>query len=159
TRNLDNAYNRDNVAACERARRLWVKAASLRDQGLDGYEVKLAHDADAFPEPRWPKQTLAELIAATFGQRVINKPDHPGLKRLIRAKMSWGPAAELSPSTLNMRLKPATCRSRFAACGTRSTKISSTCTRSTNGGMISAASRRSNSIRTRSRSPIVHGRS
>ena len=88
TRNLDNAYNRDNVAACERARRRWVKAASLRDQGLDGYEVKLAHDADAFPEPRWPKQTLAELIAATFGQRVINKPDHPGLKRLIGAKMS-----------------------------------------------------------------------
>src|SRR5262249_36576366 len=44
-RNLDNAYNRDAVAACERARRLWAMAVSLRDTKQDGgYEVKLAAD-------------------------------------------------------------------------------------------------------------------
>jgi hypothetical protein len=88
TRNLDNKYNADNVAACERARRLWVKVASLRDQGLDGYETKLAADPDAFPEPRWPRQTLFELIEATFGPRVIDEPTHPGLLRLIGAKIT-----------------------------------------------------------------------
>jgi len=88
TRNLDNKYNCDNVAACERARRLWVKVVSLREQGQHGYETKVAQDPDAFPEPRWPQQTLNALISTAFGQRVINTPEHPGLKRLIGAKVS-----------------------------------------------------------------------
>ena len=62
--------------------------ASLRDQVQDGgYETRVAQDPDAFPEPRWPKQALAELIAASFGERLITSADHPGLKRLLGQKV------------------------------------------------------------------------
>ena len=88
TRNLDNAYNRDNVAACEQARRYWVQLSSRRDEGVDGYTINKAVDPDAFPEPRWPRQALADLISSSFPGRMITDENHPGLLRLIGAKQS-----------------------------------------------------------------------
>jgi hypothetical protein len=86
TRNLDNGYNRDNLAACEQARRRWVQTSSRRDEGVDGYTIEQAKDADAFPEPRWPKQELEELILLAHKDRMIAEEKHPGLLRLIGAK-------------------------------------------------------------------------
>jgi hypothetical protein len=86
TRNTDNSWNETNIQACEQARTLWTQATSRREEGFDSYDVKQSRDRDAFPEPKWPAQTLDELIFATFNGRMIETADHPGLLRLIGAK-------------------------------------------------------------------------
>jgi hypothetical protein len=88
TRNLDNKWNQDNVAACEQAKTLWVQATSRGEEGLDGYFVQVARDPGAFPEPKWPKQSLSDLINRAFDGRMIVSEDHPALQRLIGAKQS-----------------------------------------------------------------------
>src|SRR5215813_2596531 len=50
-----------------------------------------AANPDAFPEPQWPtQQSLDELIGVSFsgGDRIIVRPDHPGLLRLIGVKVT-----------------------------------------------------------------------
>jgi hypothetical protein len=88
TRNLDNSWNRDNVAACEQAKKLWVQATSRGEEGVDGYLVQVARDPDAFPEPKWPGQSLSELIDRAFAGRMIVSEDHPALLRLIGGRQS-----------------------------------------------------------------------
>jgi hypothetical protein len=86
TRNEDNAWNSTNVAACQMAKTLWVQATSRKEEGIEGYKIDRARDADAFSEPKWPTQTLDELIEKTFVGRLIDCDDHPALLRLIGAK-------------------------------------------------------------------------
>jgi hypothetical protein len=90
TQNLDNAFNADSVAACERAKSEWVMASSRRDEGLDGYKIDTTHDKNPFDEPQWPKQRLMDLILAAFRGRTIESEDSEALFRLIgaRQKMS-----------------------------------------------------------------------
>jgi hypothetical protein len=88
TRNLDNSWNRDNVAGCERAKTLWTQATSRGEEGVDGYLVQVARDPDAFPAPNWPEQSLSDLIDRAFAGRMIDREDHPALLRLIGAKQS-----------------------------------------------------------------------
>jgi hypothetical protein len=88
SRNTDNQWNESNLAACEQAKNLWVQATSRREENVDGYKVDFAREKDAFPEPKWPTQSLAELIALTFAGRMIDRADHPGLLRLIGAKQN-----------------------------------------------------------------------
>jgi hypothetical protein len=88
SRNLDNSWNRDNVAGCERAKTLWTQATSRGEEGVDGYLVRVARDPDAFAEPKWPGQSLSDLIDRAFAGRVIGADDHPALLRLIGAKQS-----------------------------------------------------------------------
>jgi hypothetical protein len=88
TRNLDNPWNRDNVAGCEQSKRLWTQATSRGEEGVDGYLLQVARDPDAFPEPNWPKQSLSDLIDRAFAGRTIDGEDHPALRRLIGAKQS-----------------------------------------------------------------------
>ena len=88
TRNTDNPWNETNLLACEQAKTFWVQATSRKEEGIEKYQVTLARDADAFPEPKWPTQPLSELIAATFPGRMIESEDHAGLLRLIGAKQS-----------------------------------------------------------------------
>jgi hypothetical protein len=85
--NLDNKWNEDILRACEEARRLWVKASSRREENTEGYMIQIAKDPDAFPEPKWPKQSLGELVKASFEQRMITAAEHPALARLIGAKV------------------------------------------------------------------------
>ncbi len=61
---------------------------SRRDEGVDGYQVSASRDPDAFPAPKWPPQTLGELIGITFADRLIETADHPGLLRLLGAKQT-----------------------------------------------------------------------
>jgi hypothetical protein len=88
TRNTDNQWNESNLAACEQAKNLWVQATSRREENVDGYKVDFAREQDAFAEPKWPTQSLGELIALTFAGRMIDRADHPALLRLIGAKQS-----------------------------------------------------------------------
>jgi hypothetical protein len=86
TQNTDNSWNMSNLQACEQAKSLWVQATSRKEEGVDAYDIKFSRHADAFPEPKWPSQSLAELIEKTFVGRMIDSKDHPGLLRLIGAR-------------------------------------------------------------------------
>jgi hypothetical protein len=88
TRNLDNSWNRDNILGCEQAKILWTQATSRGEEGVDGYLLERARDPDAFPEPKWPEQSLSDLIDRAFAGRMIVSEDHPALLRLIGAKQS-----------------------------------------------------------------------
>jgi hypothetical protein len=86
TQNLDNTWNRTNVRGCEQAKTLWTQLTSRKEEGIEDYKVDFSHDPDAFPEPKWPTQSLTEIIARAFEGRMITTADHPGLLRLIGAK-------------------------------------------------------------------------
>jgi hypothetical protein len=86
TRNLDNSYNKTNQLGCEVAKTLWVQLTSRKDEGVETYKIDHARDQDAFPPPKWPTQSLNELINVTFTGRMIETEDHPALLRLIGAK-------------------------------------------------------------------------
>ena len=86
SQNLDNDWNATNAEAVEKAKTYWTAVSSRREEGVDGYKITFARDADCFGEPNWPKQSLAEIIAASFKDRMIDRADHPGLLRLIGAK-------------------------------------------------------------------------
>jgi hypothetical protein len=86
TRNLDNSYNASNLQGCERGKTHWTTLSSRKEEGVEAYKIDVARDADAFPEPNWPTQSLNELIGITFAGRMIETEDHPGLLRLIGAK-------------------------------------------------------------------------
>jgi hypothetical protein len=91
TTNGDNSWNMSNLAACEEARSgLWVQVTSRKQEGAESYKIDFARDVDAFPQPKWPAQSLDELIEATFNNngRIIDREDHPALLRLIGAKQS-----------------------------------------------------------------------
>jgi hypothetical protein len=86
TQNVDNSYNRTALNGIEAAKRKWAEITSRRDEGVDEYIVRYARSDDAFPEPKWPEQTIWELIAVTFNGRTIEHPDDPALLRLIGGK-------------------------------------------------------------------------
>jgi len=88
TQNTDNVWNRDTLRGCEQAKTKWVEVTSKKKEGSEGYKINPATDPDAFPEPKWPPQSLDELITATFNDRMIDREDHPALLRLIGAKQS-----------------------------------------------------------------------
>ena len=88
SRNTDNPWNASNLQACEQAKTLWIQATSRKEEGVEAYKIDLARDADAFPAPKWPTQTLEEIIGRTFEGRQIETETHPGLLRLIGAKQS-----------------------------------------------------------------------
>jgi hypothetical protein len=90
SRNEDNSYNASALKACEQAKAMWVQATSRREEGVDAYKIELARDADAFPDPKWPAQSLDELILKTFTGRMIDREDHPALLRLVGARQVLG---------------------------------------------------------------------
>jgi hypothetical protein len=86
THNLDNSWNKSNLQACELAKTYWTQATSRKEEGVDSYKIDFAKDPDAFSEPKWPVQSLADLIGKTFAGHMIDSEVHPGLRRLIGAK-------------------------------------------------------------------------
>ncbi len=77
TRDEDNTWVASNLRACEQAKTHWTQATSRREEGVDAYKTDFARDADAFPDPNWPMQSLADLINVTFAGRLIENEDHP----------------------------------------------------------------------------------
>jgi hypothetical protein len=90
TRNLDNNFNSTSLTGCEKAKTLWAQLTSRKEEGAEAYKIDLAKDQDAFPEPKWPTQSLDELIEKTFTGRMIDSEDHPALLRLIGARQVLG---------------------------------------------------------------------
>lgn len=88
SQNLDNSWNKSNHDACEKAQHLWTMATSRKAEGIDHYKVEFSRDRDAFPEPKWPSQSLDQLIETTFAGRMITNEEHPAFKRLIGQKQS-----------------------------------------------------------------------
>jgi hypothetical protein len=73
-----NAYNESHRAAAEEAEKDWVRVWS------DGKAAQYVAEApiDEQPPPRWPDQTLDDLIDIAFKGRIIDSIDHPVLKAL-----------------------------------------------------------------------------
>ena len=88
SRNADNPWNESNLRACEQGKTMWVQATSRKEEGVEAYKIDVARDHDAFPEPKWPAQSLSDLIERTFAGRMIDREDHPALLRLIGARQS-----------------------------------------------------------------------
>jgi hypothetical protein len=88
TQNLDNSWNVTNLEACGKATTLWTKAISRKSEGVENYKITFAKEPDAFRDPDWPNQSLAELIARAFAGHTIETEDHPALLRKIGAKQS-----------------------------------------------------------------------
>jgi hypothetical protein len=88
SQNIDNTWNDSNVRGCLQAKTKWAQATSRKEENAEGYQITFAYDQDSFPEPKWPTQSLDELILVTFNDRMITSNDHPGLLRLIGAKQA-----------------------------------------------------------------------
>ena len=88
TQNLDGTWNASNLQGCLEAKDRWVMLVSRKAEGVDAYGVKRARSEDAFAEPKWPTQSLSEIIEVTFAGRMIDRDDHPSLLRLVGAKQS-----------------------------------------------------------------------
>jgi len=86
SQNLDNNWNVSNLQACEQAKQLWTQATSRKEEGIEAYKIDSSLHPDAFPDPKWPAQSLNEVIMRTFTGRTIEDDKHPGLARLIGAR-------------------------------------------------------------------------
>ena len=85
--NLDNSWNASTLEGAEVGKTHWVQLTSLKNVGQERYKVDYAKHQDAFEEPTWLTQPLAELIGGAFSpNRAITLEDHPGLLRLIGAR-------------------------------------------------------------------------
>ena len=87
---LDNSWVKTMHEGCMFARDRWTKVTSRRteDPPSDSYRSIFARHEEAFPAPRWPAQTRTELLDVAFNGRVIDHDAHPGLLRLIGAKLT-----------------------------------------------------------------------
>jgi hypothetical protein len=85
SQNLENIWNKTNLRACNEAKRFWVQATSRSQEAAEGYVTTFARDANAFPDPKWPSQSLAKQIETAFAGRMITSADDPALLRLIGA--------------------------------------------------------------------------
>jgi hypothetical protein len=91
TTNTDNTWVISNLRGCEQAKTRWTQLISRKAEGQEQYQVDNSKDLDAFPEPRWPTQSLDTLIITAFSpDRLIDHENHPGLLRLIGAKQKLG---------------------------------------------------------------------
>jgi hypothetical protein len=64
--------------AVEHAKRGWVRVAA--DMSLGGYRIFRAEGQ--LPDPLWPDRPLNELLEIGFRDRVIDKDDHPVVRKL-----------------------------------------------------------------------------
>ncbi len=83
SQNLDNMFNQTALKACQEAKTYWVQATSRREEGADEYKIGRARNQKFVAEPKWPSQTLDQLIDVTFSGRMIEVANHPALLRLL----------------------------------------------------------------------------
>jgi hypothetical protein len=66
-----------------------VELTSRKAEGVEQYKIEHARDADAFPEPKWPTQSLDTLIVAAFSpDRTIDREDF-GLSKEERSGVEF----------------------------------------------------------------------
>ena len=66
------------VEAIRRSEKEWVRINSNQNAGQ--YEIIIAKDN--LGEPKWPEQTMDELIREVFGNKIISSLDHPLIRQL-----------------------------------------------------------------------------
>jgi hypothetical protein len=64
--------------AAELAKQAWVRVPA--DMSLGAYRIYRAEGE--LSEPEWPEKTFADLLEIAFRSRVIDREDHPVLRRL-----------------------------------------------------------------------------
>ena len=76
-----NAWHRSAETAVDVAMHRWVRLAA--NMSLGAYE---AFEASAnIPEPTWPDLSFAELLKIAFQDRLVDRPDHPVILKLLGA--------------------------------------------------------------------------
>jgi hypothetical protein len=73
-----NDWHLSAATAAEQAMKGWVRVRA--NMSLRAYEIFLAESR--IPDPEWPAATFQELCRIAFRDRLINRGDHPVLKRL-----------------------------------------------------------------------------
>jgi hypothetical protein len=71
-------WGRTSLAAAGRARSRWVRMTA--NTSIQAYDVVEA--SGDLPEPVWPAESMRDLLKTAFGERHIDKLDHPVLRRL-----------------------------------------------------------------------------
>ena len=64
--------------AIRRSEKEWVRI--LSNQNASQYEIIIAQDN--LGEPKWPDQTMDELIKEVFSNKIISSLDHPLIRQL-----------------------------------------------------------------------------
>lgn len=67
-----------SAEAAERAKKTWIRMPA--DMSLSGYRIFEA--SGKLSEPEWPVKPLSELLEIAFRDRVIDREDHPVVRRL-----------------------------------------------------------------------------
>jgi hypothetical protein len=73
-----NEWHRSALEAAERGMKSWIRVTS--NMSLGAYEVAEAPSLKL--EPKWPEQSLQELVRIAFRDKLIDSVDHPVVRRL-----------------------------------------------------------------------------
>jgi hypothetical protein len=71
-------WHKSAAEAAEQAMKGWVRVRA--NMGLRAYDIFLAEAK--IPEPEWPTLTFQQIVRIAFKDRIINRDDHPVIKRL-----------------------------------------------------------------------------
>ena len=74
----DNAWWQSSREGAELAMKGWVRVKA--NMSLGAYETTAAESL--IPEPEWPQQSFQELLRIAFKDRLVDRLDHPLVKRL-----------------------------------------------------------------------------
>lgn len=77
----NNSWTDSALKAMTTAQAAWVTMET--DHPLNEYKVHVAPNTEQWGEPKWPDQSLEELVETAFRDRVIRSLDHPIAARLL----------------------------------------------------------------------------
>jgi hypothetical protein len=75
-----NEWHVSAARAAEEAMKSWLRVKS--NMSLRAYELFLAENQKQIPNPEWPELSFQELCRIAFHDRLIDRGDHPVIKRL-----------------------------------------------------------------------------
>jgi hypothetical protein len=73
-----NGWHQSAAAAAQHAMRSWIRIKS--NMNLGAYEIFEA--ASSIPDPEWPDLSFKDVYSIAFRDRLIDRLDHPVIKRL-----------------------------------------------------------------------------
>jgi hypothetical protein len=73
-----NEWHRSAMEAAELAMKCWLRVKA--NMSLGGYEIFEA--SGTIPDPEWPSISFQELLRIAFRDRLVDRLDHPVIKRL-----------------------------------------------------------------------------
>jgi hypothetical protein len=73
-----NTWPQSAMCGAELAMGSWVRISA--NMSLGAYEIREA--TGDLPEPKWPEHSFNEILRIAFGDRFVDRPDHPLLQSL-----------------------------------------------------------------------------